>query len=294
MARLWQIVLVVSALVLSALATACGESTDPDGTSSPVVASPPATSVTSPDPSGAIDPALRDATWSLRAMHGADVLPDVAVTLEITQQGLSGSDGCNFYSAESVEIGDGVLRIQSPGFTQTAMSCADDVMAQAASYTDALRQADRYRLADGRLQVIDATGHTLLVFSDRMQDALAGPTWLVGSMQRMEPDGGRAGYGLIEGTQISVTFNVEDGGLGRIEGNSGCNHFSGRYAIDDWTLSISDVSATEMACPDPPGVMEQEQEFLDNLRRVVSWTVAGTRLNLTMDDERGMELTALR
>lgn len=104
-------------------------------------------------------------TWELRSLRGDEPLQDVAVTLQIDAHGVSGNDGCNWYGVGAIVSGDGMLRLPWPGFTQTAMGCADDVMAQAEAYTDALLRTDSFRLVGGRLETLDREGAVLLVFS---------------------------------------------------------------------------------------------------------------------------------
>jgi len=75
---------------------------------------------------------------------------------------------------------------------------------------------------------------------------------------------------IIEGTEITATFNSSDGQVG---GSSGCNIYGGRYQLIGSTLSISEIVSTEMACILPEGIMEQEQEFLTILASTQSFQV---------------------
>ena len=78
---------------------------------------------------------------------------------------------------------------------------------------------------------------------------------------------------IIEGTEITATFNSSEGQVG---GSAGCNIYGGRYQIIDSTLSISEIYFTEMACISPEGVMEQEQEFLSMLSSAQSFQADDT------------------
>ena len=76
------------------------------------------------------------------------------------------------------------------------------------------------------------------------------------------------------------TIDFEEGDL---SGSTGCNSYFGLYTYDtDGSLGISGVGNTEMACPEP-GVMEQEQLFLDTLRAAESYRVVGGKLRIAGD-----------
>lgn len=84
--------------------------------------------------------------------------------------------------------------------------------------------------------------------------ALESKTWILvsyGEEGRLEA--------VLEGTEITATFNPSEIG---VRGSSGCNQYFGDYEVNGGELSISNVAVTEMACPSPEGVMDQEQLFL--------------------------------
>jgi heat shock protein HslJ len=81
---------------------------------------------------------------------------------------------------------------------------------------------------------------------------LEGTAWVLTSYNDSLP---------IDGTQTTIQF--EDG---EVSGSAGCNHYGGSYQIKGDTIRFEGLYSTEMACMDPPGVMEQEQAYLDLLR----------------------------
>lgn len=82
-------------------------------------------------------------------------------------------------------------------------------------------------------------------------DPLSGTEWELMAYRKTSP---------IEGTTITASF--EDG---EIRGSGGCNSYFGSYAIDGNSLSIEGLAWTEMACLNPDGVMQQEQEIMGYL-----------------------------
>jgi heat shock protein HslJ len=84
-----------------------------------------------------------------------------------------------------------------------------------------------------------------------------------------------SGTDLIPGSTITLAFSGD-----ALSGSAGCNQFGGSYEISGDTLLIRDLFATEMACAEPIGILEQEQAFLTALRAVDSYQLGTGRLEL--------------
>ena len=79
----------------------------------------------------------------------------------------------------------------------------------------------------------------------------------------------------IAGHKPTIDFSEGD-----LSGSTGCNSYFGLYTYDtNGSLDISGLGNTEMACPEP-GVMEQEQLFLDTLRAAGSYRVVSGKLRI--------------
>jgi len=85
------------------------------------------------------------------------------------------------------------------------------------------------------------------------------------------------GVPIVAGTEITAVFG-EDGSL---VGSSGCNTYTGNYVAEGQAIAIGSVAATEKACAEPDGVMEQESVYITALAVVLSWAVEGNQLVLT-------------
>jgi heat shock protein HslJ len=100
-------------------------------------------------------------------------------------------------------------------------------------------------------------------------DPLLGTEWLLERMYA-EP--------VIEGSVVSAQFEHQNDTT-LISGLAGCNSYSGDYQVDGNQLNIGEVIATEMACEEPRGIMQQEQLYLQALRdEVTRYEVDGDRL----------------
>jgi len=69
----------------------------------------------------------------------------------------------------------------------------------------------------------------------------------------------------------------------RVSGFSGCNRFSGGYALNEDRLGFTALASTRMACPEG---MEQEQRFLAALGQVARFILSGDSLALYSADDR--------
>ena len=97
-------------------------------------------------------------------------------------------------------------------------------------------------------------------------DSLDGTSWKLESLN---------GQGLIDGTEITITFEN-----GEIDGVGGCNNYGGGYESSGSDLSFGMMFMTEMACMDPEGVMQQESEYMVRLGTASSYSITGDRLEI--------------
>ncbi len=91
---------------------------------------------------------------------------------------------------------------------------------------------------------------------------------------------------LLPGREITATF--EDG---QVSGSAGCNTYGGTYQVRGDSISVSDLFATEMACLEPEGIMEQEQTYLEFLADAQSFDRHSGRMLIFRSD--GEALTFL-
>ena len=80
-----------------------------------------------------------------------------------------------------------------------------------------------------------------------------GLTWMLTGINNESP---------MEGAQLTLKFEG-----GQVSGNAGCNSYGGNYVYEGDGITFSDLYSTEMYCMEPDGVMEQEQRYLELLRK---------------------------
>lgn len=104
------------------------------------------------------------------------------------------------------------------------------------------------------------------VRSQQGHTALADTQWVLQTLN---------GEAVLAGTSITAQFSESE-----IAGSSGCNSYSGSYAVDSSAIQIEGVGMTAMACMEPEGGMDQEQAFVEALVALASHRLAGDRLEL--------------
>lgn len=82
---------------------------------------------------------------------------------------------------------------------------------------------------------------------------------------------------MIDGYRITMTLGAD----GSIGGTAACNSYGGTYDLDGSSITIGELSWTEMGCE--PAVMESEAAFLAGLQRQVQLARSGTELTMTGD-----------
>jgi heat shock protein HslJ len=233
---------------------------------------------------------LTGTSWILSSLDGALPRADTVVTLQFDADGVaSGSDGCNRFRTTYSQRRDS-LTFQQP-VASTMMACAEPVMEQAMVYMAALAATKRFT-ADERELILSDGDRIVATFVASSQD-LAGTAWDVISYN----NGREAVVGLLLDTEISAYFGAE----GRLNGNAGCNQYVASYAVDENTIEISSPATTLMFCAEPPGVMEQEGEYLAALESAATYRIEGNLLEMRtaqdqiavlMERKRSVELPA--
>lgn len=101
---------------------------------------------------------------------------------------------------------------------------------------------------------------------------LQGTNWLLSSYF----DGVGAMRAVIEGSEVTAVFGADN----KLSGKAGCNTYNGDYTASGTSLSIGAVTATNIACGDPPGIMEQEQTYINLLSTAATYTTTSDSLEI--------------
>ena len=86
---------------------------------------------------------------------------------------------------------------------------------------------------------------------------------------------------VIATPQTTIQFSTE-----RLSGLAGCNRYFAGYQLKNrYDLTIERIIATEMACPDPVGIMQQEHTYLQLLSRAKAYYIRDGQLTLYNADK---------
>lgn len=234
-------------------------------------------------PGGAGGPSdLVGITWLLDELNGQPTIEGTFPSVTFNNQGgFNGSGGCNVYtgsytsSGGQIDVADNII--------STMMACDDPIMTQEFGLFDALKTASSYAVVDTRLTLSDQNGTALATFNAQSQD-LAGTSWQVTAYN----NGQEAVVGVLEGTTPTIEFGAD----GQLSGTAGCNRVIGSYSTTDGTIELGPLATTQMACPEPEGVMDQETRLVAALESAATYHVEGPTLEMrTADDALAVHFT---
>lgn len=104
---------------------------------------------------------LADTEWTLVSLYGSSLLDGTNITLNIENDSVGGSTGCNYYGGK-VLMNEGVMDARY-GINSTSKGCPG-INQQESAYLRALGGAASYRVQDSRLEIQDTAGETTLVY----------------------------------------------------------------------------------------------------------------------------------
>jgi len=92
---------------------------------------------------------------------------------------------------------------------------------------------------------------------------------------------------ILEGTEVTAEFLA-----GEVIGSAGCNSYFASYEIDGQDITIDSIGATEMACLEPEGVMDQETLYLSALGQAERFLIEDGTLKIFYSDDQVLTFSA--
>jgi heat shock protein HslJ len=221
------------------------------------------------DSAAAPDPAaLRGEAWVLTSGVDVEGWEQAAPSATFTEEEVSGSSGCNRFTASYTVDGD-ELRVGPVAGTR--MACPEPAAAVEEAFQAALGQVAVWRMDGQELVLLDDDDNELLRFAPA---SVAGE-WTVTAFR--QPGSVSS---PIAGTELTATFG--DGG--KLSGTAGCNPYTSTYRTQQGTIEIASPGSGRMACETPKGVMEQERAYLAALPAAARYELEGSNLTLLAAD----------
>jgi heat shock protein HslJ len=206
------------------------------------------------------------------------VLPGTEVTATFQGGVVSGSAGCNTYTAGYARAGGpDALRVGPPATTQMACAEPPGVMEQEAAYLAALQRTARFATVGDLLLLQAINGAVQTAYVPQPRRPLEGTEWVAVNYN----NGRDAVVTVLAGSEITARFDA-----GHLAGSAGCNTYTAAYSLGPGAgaVGIAPPAATRMACAEPPGVMEQEAAYLAALPTATRYRTEGAQLRLERDD----------
>jgi heat shock protein HslJ len=259
--------------VVGLVVAACGGSSATPTPAPAATDAPPAASGTpatpAPATSAAVRPSLEGVEWLLAEMSDGSVMnpvpPETPVTLTMVDGIAAGFAGCNDYRGPYTITADEIVFGE---MATTVKTCDDGAVLVESNYLQALSFVARFGVRDTGLLFVSPPGAPLLAYAPKPTGDIT-ERWVLTAMQNAQG----AIVPPVVGTEVTTTFK-EDGTL---EGNDGCNTFTGAWAVTGPRIAISSVGGTRAACPSQD-LSDQEAQFLAMLQASTIWTASETEL----------------
>ena len=222
-------------------------------------------------------------------------LPGTNISAEFSPDGsVSGGSGCNHYQG-SYTAAEGTISIGAMSFTEIGCTEPEGILEQEERFLLMLGDSATFEVDADALTLTTASGETLLfVYREEITpnngDSSNANDSVSNDNDASNGDGSLVGaWGLdsfgdpaypdspLPGAEITASFSAD----GSVSGNAGCNGFQGSYQSGDGSLSFGLMAITQMACPGPDGVLEQENRFFDMLNQADKYRMSGDSLILT-------------
>ncbi|GAA4891865.1 hypothetical protein GCM10023333_26460 [Ferrimonas pelagia] len=199
-------------------------------------------------------PSPFDGQWTIGEINGEALLPlprQAAPSLTVQGEQLNANLGCNRLNGNWPQQGKPFGPLIS-----TRMGCPAPIDQWEASLSQALTEADGYRIAHSRLQIF--AGEAVVLEGYRPGDVHQWLSWdgewsltvLAGASEIHGLFGGRAPYLVLDLDRVQA------------HGNSGCNQFFATPTAAGEALQLAQAGATMVMCPEH--LMQQEQLMMQH------------------------------
>ena len=204
--------------------------------------------------------ALAGTSWVVESLGEGDAqvpaLDNVQSTLGFLADRYGGNGGCNFYVG--VYTVDGAeLLLETPARTGAACADAPESLTQDNVFMSALATVASYSVAGDKLELYSSNGQLMLTLTPMEPAPLMGTTW---SLEFVNVE--TQWQETLADTETTMRIDGNE-----LSGSAGCNTYSATVSEEAGALTISELTFTEMACPQPAGVMEQETLYLSLLEQ---------------------------
>ena len=116
----------------------------------------------------------------------------------------------------------------------------------------------------------------LMAACSSVAGGLDATSWKLGSFRDANGDM----VEVVPKSVVTLNFQAE-----QASGSAGCNNYSGSYQTTGSKIKFGPLAATEQACLQPLGIMDQETTYLFALASATEYNIKGNSLEIK--DDRG-------
>jgi heat shock protein HslJ len=222
-------------------------------------------SAPSAEPTPEISP-LANSQWQLSSMLGRPAVSPTPVTLNFAVVKAGGSTSCNQYQMQYATLDTGI-RFGAVAATRALCGDLQDGLEQ--QYYTELGLITHYELSGDTLTLRTAPGDADLVYSRMAAASVDGP-WNITHVN----NGQQGVTSIPSGVSASISFLPDN----TVQGNGGCNDFSGGYTVEGDNITIGPLMGTLKACGEPADTFERQ--LMAALGNSTKWSVSAGTLDL--------------
>lgn len=215
------------------------------------------------------EPNLTGTRWRVTGLNGQAV--GMAGDLHFDTNRVDGASACNFFGGTFAQKPGGGLTVSVDRMTRRG--CSGEALKLESGYMDVLKSVKSFVFEGGE----DAQ----LVFLDEHNRRVATLTRNVGFQLENTPlkivsylfeDGL---HNVEPGTKPTLKFSN-----GRMEGDTGCTHFSGAYTLEDKSVNITFDMTVPKSATCPENERQQDSAILANLEKAARFDTGRNLIRL--------------
>lgn len=214
---------------------------------------------------------LNETEWVLTSLNGNSLVENSTITLAFTcENDISGCIGCNNYGGRYTINGND-FNIFVQGRTDFDCDVPESIMQQEATYLKLLASAAAYLVMDDRLEIDNAAGETILVFTLR-EELLMDPSALEGIEWQLISWNGRSPH---KDSNITIAFAA-----GEISGHAGYRDYAGTYEASGDDIRFTSIGMKEPTSLKPEALRFQESGYTTNLSLATNYRLSEGELEI--------------
>ena len=203
----------------------------------------------------------------------------------------AGETACRGYVA-GYGASEGRVGFPSLSMTGPTESCPDELIQIEGRFTTDLSRVNEYSVHEdagtSRLRIRTSRGRTLTFEPlPPAVDGIFDGGWSLRTFVEPHEYGSGMWFprttDVLVGTEVTISFRKTG-----VSGSAGCNSYEAPLSVEDASITIGALSATEKSCADRTRLMDQERRYLDLLPSMTRFRIYGDRLYIHTDD--GMAL----